>query len=102
MDLLSDTLQSITGDSGKNSFDLADVCVPRSIFVIARNQDGEPIGCGAIRPIDNNTAELKRMFAKLKSHGVGSAILNYLENRFVLDINKFRNKVSKSKSNIVL
>ncbi|WP_222429793.1 hypothetical protein [Paenibacillus agilis] len=68
MDLLSDTLQSITGDSGKNSFDLADVYVPRSIFVIARNQDGEPIGCGAIRPIDNNTAELKRMFAKSKSN----------------------------------
>ncbi|MCL6604670.1 MAG: GNAT family N-acetyltransferase [Paenibacillus sp.] len=79
MDLLSDTLKSITGDSGENSFDITNVCVPRSLFVIARNQDGEPLGCGAIRPIDNNTAELKRMFAISKSNGVGSAILAYLE-----------------------
>lgn len=78
-ELLSDTLQSITGDSGKNSFDVTDVTVPRSLFVIARNQQGEPIGCGAIRPIDTNTAELKRMYAKSKSNGVGSAILSYLE-----------------------
>lgn len=79
MDLLSDTLQSITGDSGKNSFDVTDVTVPRSLFVIARNQQGEPVGCGAIRPIDTNTAELKRMYAKSKSNGVGTAILSYLE-----------------------
>ncbi|WP_336773224.1 GNAT family N-acetyltransferase [Paenibacillus sp. MMO-58] len=79
MELLSDNLQSITGDSGKNSFEVTDVTVPRSIFVIARNQQGEPIGCGAIRPIDTNIAELKRMYAKSKSNGVGTAILTYLE-----------------------
>lgn len=84
MDLLSDTLKSITGDSGKNSFDITDICVPRSLFVIARSQDGEPKGCGAIRPIDNNTAELKRMFAKSKSSGVGSAILAYLEKQSII------------------
>ncbi|GMK45102.1 N-acetyltransferase [Paenibacillus glycanilyticus] len=79
MELLSDNLQSITGDSGKNSFDVTDVTVPRSLFVIARNQQGEPIGCGAIRPIDTNIAELKRMYAKSKSNGVGTAILSFLE-----------------------
>ncbi|GLX67806.1 GNAT family N-acetyltransferase [Paenibacillus glycanilyticus] len=79
IELLSDTLQSITGDSGKNSFDISDVTVPRSLFVLARNQQGEPIGCGAIRPIDSNIAELKRMYAKSKANGVGSAILSYLE-----------------------
>lgn len=79
MDLLSGALQSITGDSGQSSFDVTDVCVPRALFVIARNQDGEPVGCGAIRPIDRNTAELKRMFAKCQSGGVGTAILTYLE-----------------------
>lgn len=79
MNLLSDTLESITGDSGRNSFDVSDVCVPRSLFVIARNRDGNPIGCGAIRPIDLHTAELKRMYAKSKYIGVGTAILSYLE-----------------------
>ncbi|MFC5451653.1 GNAT family N-acetyltransferase [Paenibacillus aestuarii] len=79
MELLSDTLKSITGDSGKKSFNVTDITVPRSLFVIARNQQGEPIGCGAIRPIDTSIAELKRMYAKSKSNGVGSAILSYLE-----------------------
>lgn len=42
------------------------------------NKD-EPVGCGAIRPIDENIAELKRMFAKVKTKGVGTQILAYLE-----------------------
>lgn len=76
---LSKTLETITGDSGKNSFDPKDVCVPRSLFVIAYDENGEPLGCGAIRPIDKNIAEVKRMFAKTKTKGVGTKILLYLE-----------------------
>ena len=79
MDELSKTLQSITGASGKNSFNPNDVCVPRSLFVIAYDEDGEAMGCGAIRPINEDIAEVKRMFAKTKDKGVGSEILSYLE-----------------------
>ncbi|WP_199825316.1 GNAT family N-acetyltransferase [Gorillibacterium timonense] len=79
MNLLSDTLESITGDSGRSSFDVSDIGVPRSLFVIARNGDGAPIGCGAIRPVDFHRAELKRMYAQSKGNGVGTAILSYLE-----------------------
>lgn len=77
---LSNSLEVITGDSGKNSFNSNDVCVPRSLFVVAYNEDGEAIGCGAIRPINEDVAEVKRMFAKTKAIGVGSEILHYLEN----------------------
>lgn len=80
MEKLSNSLEVITGDSGKNSFNSNDVCVPRSLFVVAYNEDGEAIGCGAIRPINEDVAEVKRMFAKTKAIGVGSEILHYLEN----------------------
>lgn len=79
MEELSQTLETITGASGKNSFNSEDVCVQRSLFVIAYDEKEEPVGCGAIRPIDENVAELKRMFAKVKSKGVGTHILSYLE-----------------------
>lgn len=79
MEELSETLEIITGASGKNSFNSEDVCVPRSMFVIAYDEKDEAVGCGAIRPIDENIAEVKRMFAKVRTKGVGTQILSYLE-----------------------
>lgn len=79
MEELSEILEKITGASGKNSFNSEDVCVPQSLFVIAYDEKDEPIGCGAIRPIDENIAEVKRMYAKAKTKGVGTKILSYLE-----------------------
>ena len=79
MDELSECLQSITGDSGRSSFNPQDVSVSRSMFVIARNDAGEAIGCGAIRPINENIAEIKRMYTRVKGIGVGTEILSYLE-----------------------
>lgn len=80
---LSKSLEDITGSTGKQSFDFSDVCVPRSVFVVAYDNGGEAIGCGGIRPINENTAEVKRMFAKVKTKGVGSKILSYLENEAI-------------------
>jgi len=78
---LSNTLEYITGNSGKSSFKPSDVCGQRAIFAIARNQGGDAVGCGAIRPIDDNTAELKRMYAKEEGIGVGTKVLSYLETK---------------------
>jgi hypothetical protein len=79
MDELSKSLELITGDSGKNSFNSEDVCVPRSLFVIAYDDNGQAVGCGGIRPINQSIAEVKRMFAKVKAKGVGTEILSYIE-----------------------
>lgn len=79
MEELSHNLELITGCSGKNSFNLSDVYVSRSLFVLAYNENKEAIGCGAIRPYNKNIAEVKRMFAKTRAAGVGTEILNYLE-----------------------
>ncbi len=79
MNELSDTLQAITGDSGRSSFDPADIGHPRGFFVIAYNSQQEALGCGAIRPMEGNSAEIKRMYARYKGVGIGNAILSYLE-----------------------
>ncbi|MFP5392402.1 MAG: GNAT family N-acetyltransferase [Gammaproteobacteria bacterium] len=76
---LSATLAGITGDSGKSSFDPADVRGERARFVVARAPDGALLGCGALRPLDGKVAELKRMFARPGTRGVGEALLTHLE-----------------------
>jgi len=81
MEELSQVLEAITGNSGRHSFDTSDVCVPRSLFALAYNENKEPVGCGAIRPINNGVAELKRMYAKTKARGVGTEILGFLESK---------------------
>lgn len=49
-------------------------------FVIAR-ADGRAVGCGALRRLDEATAEVKRMYVEpeLRGHGVAKEILDRLE-----------------------
>jgi GNAT superfamily N-acetyltransferase len=79
MDELSTALAAITGDSGRASFDPADVRGDRGCFAIARDADGRALGCGAFRPLDDSVAEIKRMFARPGTSGVGGAVLRFLE-----------------------
>lgn len=83
IDALSETLASITGDSGKASFDPDDVRGPLARFVVARNQEGSALGCGAFRPLQAGIAEVKRMYAKPGTKGVGQAVLSHLEQEAV-------------------
>ena len=77
---LSDTLEKITGSSGKDSFDNSDMLNPRSIFVIARDEN-KAVGCGALREITSDIAEINRMYAVEKNRGIGKMILLKLENK---------------------
>jgi len=79
MEALSATLAALTGDSGKASFDPQDVTAANARFVIARDEQGIAVGCGAFRPLPDGVAEVKRMFSRQAVPGVGSAILAYLE-----------------------
>lgn len=76
---LSGVLAKITGDSGKASFASDDVRAFNARFVVARDEAGAPIGCGAFRPLQDGIAEVKRMYSRPGTKGVGSAVLAFLE-----------------------
>jgi GNAT superfamily N-acetyltransferase len=79
---LSDTLTALTGASGQASFDVADVRGPRAGFALARDAQGRALGCGALRAMADaadDVAEVKRMFARPGTAGVGAALLRFLE-----------------------
>jgi len=61
-------------------FSLSEAAIERTIFLIAR-LDKEPVGCGAIRRIDEDTAEIKRMYVApaARRRSVARRILAELE-----------------------
>ncbi len=77
---LDAALAAITGDSGAASFDANDARGPRAVFLVARTEDGAPLGCGALRPLegDAHLGEIKRMYARPGS-GAGAPLLAALE-----------------------
>ena len=55
---------------------------PHGTFVVAYDQDGEAVGCGGIRPLDDDgAAELKRMYIapSARGSGHGARLLTALE-----------------------
>lgn len=76
---LSAELASITGDSGKSNFTLTSMDEERALWALAKDRKGKAIGCGAIRPLTENIAELKRMYSNRSSPGIGNALLTFLE-----------------------
>ncbi len=80
---LSATLAAITGDSGASSFATDDVRVAGALFVVARGDDGSLLGCGALRPLRDGVGELKRMYARPGTRGVGLALLAHLETQAI-------------------
>jgi GNAT superfamily N-acetyltransferase len=75
---LGAALVAITGSDGAASFDPADVRGERACFLIAHDADGLAADCGALRPLGDGVAELKRMYARPGS-GAGRCLLVALE-----------------------
>ncbi len=78
MEELSEQLKTITGSDGKSSFKRDEWNANEDIFAVAF-EDNKAVGCGGIRKLSDCTAELKRMYAKEKKKGIGSALLAFLE-----------------------
>ena len=78
IEALSAHLGASYGRDGKASFGSWDKADPRAVFVLAR-RGGMPAGCGALRPLDAGTGEIKRMYAAPGCKGAGSAVLLWLE-----------------------
>ncbi len=78
LDALSLDLGTRFASDGRASFASWDDDDPLSVFALARI-GGRAVGCGAIRPIAEGIAELKRMYATAPRGGIGSAVLRFLE-----------------------
>jgi GNAT superfamily N-acetyltransferase len=52
----------------------------RGVYVIAYGADGRPVGCGALRPVDARTTEVRRMYVHrdLRRGGIARAVLEHL------------------------
>jgi GNAT superfamily N-acetyltransferase len=52
-----------------------------SVVLVARDEDGTPLGCGALRELGDGVAEVKRMFVvpAARGRGVSKALLGALE-----------------------
>lgn len=78
MDELSAELEAKYGDDGRSSFTTSQIDPDIVVYAVAYLKS-EPIGCGALRRVDGETAEIKRMFAKSSRLGIGTKILCFLE-----------------------
>jgi len=52
-----------------------------AVVLLARDDDGTPIGCGALRPLEPGAAELKRMYVvpDVRGRGISRLVLAGLE-----------------------
>lgn len=75
---LSQNLKHRFDSDGKQSFQHWEENNSRFIF-IGLKKNNEYVGCGAIRPINDTIGEVKRMYSKYKSIGIGSAVLSILQ-----------------------
>lgn len=62
----------------------SEAAAARTAFLVAR-LGGQPVGCGAIRRIDNHTAEVKRMYVAPagRRKGIARRIMAELESRAI-------------------
>jgi GNAT superfamily N-acetyltransferase len=71
-------------DDGSGHFKPDDMLVPRAVFLIG-TAAGRPVACGALRPMEEDVAEIKRMFVapEWRRRGYSKTILGELERRAV-------------------
>jgi putative acetyltransferase len=69
---LNAELSGMYPEPGANHFGLDpdEVAPGRGAFLVV-HVDGAPVGCGALRRIDNDTGELKRMYVAPAARGTG-------------------------------
>ncbi|RBP11219.1 MarR family transcriptional regulator with acetyltransferase activity [Roseiarcus fermentans] len=77
---LADRFEGGFDPAADRSAPAADLAPPNGLFILAR-LGGEPVGCGALKRIDDATGEIKRVWTAPPARGLGLArrILDRLE-----------------------
>jgi putative acetyltransferase len=82
MDSLNAELRGVYSEPGATHFrlDPEEVSGGRGVFLVIC-QEGTPVGCGALRVLDAETAELKRMYVSpsMRGKGLGRRLVAALE-----------------------
>jgi len=66
-------MTTLYGEDVGGDFVVDDVQGGRGLFIIAYTADGEAIGCGALRPVTQTQAEVKRVYVRPQGRGKGIA-----------------------------
>ncbi len=84
IDALDEYQKPLYPAESHHGIDIAGLRHPSVLFAVARDADGEAIGCGAVR-LDGRQAELKRMYTSPahRGCGVGSHLLTSLQNEAI-------------------
>jgi GNAT superfamily N-acetyltransferase len=63
------------------SADPDELTPPHGTFLVVRDDDGTAVGCGGVKLLDRDTAEVKRMWLhpSTRGHGMGRRLLDALE-----------------------
>jgi GNAT superfamily N-acetyltransferase len=63
------------------SADPDELSPPNGVFLVVRDDDGRAIGCGGVKLLDPDTAEVKRMWLApaARGRGIGRGLLGALE-----------------------
>jgi ribosomal protein S18 acetylase RimI-like enzyme len=66
--------------SGFEEDELAQMAAPNGRFIVV-DDDGETLGCGGLRRVDDATCEIKRMWLdpSMRGLGLGRRVLDHLE-----------------------
>lgn len=80
VEALTEELFRLTGARGLAPWRAEHSAQPRGAFLVAR-AEGAPVGCGALRPVSEQVAEIKRMYAAQPGRGIGACVLRALEER---------------------
>jgi putative acetyltransferase len=77
LDAYQDTLYP---PEARHALDIASLCLPNVLFVVARGSLSHAVGCGAV-VLDSDCGEVKRLYVRPQARGLGvaSQILGTLE-----------------------
>lgn len=78
---LSARLKARYGSDGKAGFAGFNAGERGTVFAVARDAAGRPVGCGALLPLagEPGCGEVKRMYAAQPGQGIGACVLAFLE-----------------------